>query len=515
MTEKGASLSNGAALAVALALFGAPTALFALTMRAPYAISLGVGALACIVLGARALATGQGDFLGAALDARRLLVCLALAAFLLLLGGETHLFRPTTDWYLRDAVLADLVKGGFPVVYRVNDADFMLRAPLGMYVLPALAGQIVGLKGAHVAMLAQNALLFGVILYALLSLGRGWTNLVIVLGFAGVAGLIRFLGYLGSGRIETMIPGNDTTDAWNSLLQYSGSITQLFWVPNHALPGWLLAVLLLLRARREIDVATVGVAVALLLFWSPLAILPAVPTLVYFTLKAPRETLLARRTWLGLIAALLCLPVVAYVTAASDTVPRPDILGDEKFWPTYFAFLPVQLGAAIVVWYLRARAPAEWLALLWVNVALLVALPFFSFGEFNDLVMRGSIASLTILAFVFGFVLSDGTGKRSAADWAGLALVVIAATSGAYEIYRALAWKTYPISACSVMDVAQATRRRVPQTNYIARVDARLQGLFGATRAPLEATTWTPPPAGEKPEWPDTLTMASPCWGAP
>jgi len=515
VSARGAALSNGAAIAVALALFGAPTAIFATTMRAPYAIALGAGALACIAIGARGLAKGQGAFLGAPLDARRFFACLALAAFLLLLGGETHLFRPTTDWYLRDAVLADLVKGGFPVVYRVNGADYMLRAPLGMYILPALVGQVGGLKVAHAAMLAQNALLLGAILHALLSLGRGWANLAIVLGFAGVAGLIRFLGYLGSGKIETMFPGNDTIDAWNSLLQYSGSITQLFWVPNHALPGWLLAVLMLLRARREIDVATTGVSVALLLFWSPLAILPAVPALVYFALRAPRETLLAKRTWLGLSAALLCLPVVLYVTAASDTVPRPDILGDEKFWPTYFAFLPVQLGAAIVAWYLRARAPAEWLALLWVNIALLVVLPFFSFGEFNDLVMRGSIASLTILAFVFGFALTDTAPPRGAADVAGLVLVAIAATSGAYEIYRALAWKTYPVSACSVMDVAQATRRRVPQTNYIARVDARLQGLFGATGAPLLTTTWTPPPAGEQPEWPDTLTMASPCWGAP
>ncbi|MEI2735543.1 MAG: hypothetical protein V9G24_12575 [Rhodoblastus sp.] len=91
--------------------------------------------------------------------------------------------------------------------------------------------------------------------------------------------------------------------------------------------------------------------------------------------------------------------------------------------------------------------------------------------------MRGSIASLTILAFVFGFALTDTAPPRGAADVAGLALVAIAATSGAYEIYRALAWKTYPVSACSVMDVAQATRRRVPQTNYIARVDARLQAI--------------------------------------
>ncbi|MFV0280981.1 MAG: hypothetical protein ACK5JM_09530 [Rhodoblastus sp.] len=510
-----ARFDNGGLLAAALVVFGASTALFALSMRAPYAIALGAGAMACIFIGARALAYGQGAFLESPVDKRRLVLCLVLACALLVFGGATHVFRPTGDWYLRDAVLSDLVNSGFPTVYRVNGVDYLLRAPLGMYVLPALFGQFAGLAGAHVAMLAQNTLLLGAIFYVLLSLGRGWANLAILLGFAGAGIIVRIAAFLATGKVSEFNPGRDTMDSWNGIFQYSGSITQIFWVPNHMLPGWMLAILLLAGARREVDVGTIGVAVALLMFWSPLAIVPAVPAIAFFLFRAPREVLLARRTWAGMIAALLCVPVLLYLTAASDTVPRPDVFGFKEFWPSYFGFLPVQLAAAAVVWYLRARVPGEWLALLWVNVALLAILPFFPFGEFNDLVMRGSIPALVILAFLFGYALLNRDTPRRGADFAGYVLIALATTSGGYEFYRALAWKTYPINACTVMDISHATRRRVLQTNYIAPVDARLNALFGAMPPPAQVVTWAPPPAGELPEWPDTLTMATACWGAP
>lgn len=505
--------SQGGALAAAFVLLGAPTLLFALTMRAPYAFVLALGALGCIAVIAQGLFRAQGAFVAAPLDPRRFLLCLALAGVLLVVGGETHLFRPTTDWYLRDAVLADLTRQGFPVLYRVNGVDLMLRAPLGMYMLPALVGRAAGLHAAHFSMLAQNVVILGAIFYALLMLGRGWKNLAVVVGFAGAAGLVRFLAWAISGDAARLLPGNDTIDSWTPLLQFTGSITQFFWVPNHALPGWLLAILLLLRARREVDTATVGASVALMMFWSPLAIMPAVPALLYFAAVDPRGTFASRRTWIALAVALACLPVAAYVTAASDTIPRPNIVGDPAFWPTYFVFLPIQLGSVGVVWSLRARIPLEWRGLYWLMVAMLVVLPFFSFGEYNDSVMRGSIAALTVISFIFGFTLADWPPPRRPAELAGLALVIIAATSGMYEIGRAAWSKTYPIGACNVMDVGDAARRPTLQTNYVAPVDATLARMFDATVKPLVDRAWTAPVGGPYP--PDTLLMDTACWRAP
>ena len=504
--------TNGAALAAALILIGAPSAIFALDMRAPASLALGAGAIVCMAVGVLALLKGQGGFVAAPLDWSRLLACLALALVLLLLGGETHLFRPTNDWYVRDAVLADLTKGDTLPLYRINGVDYLLRAPLGMYVVPALVGRAAGLFAAHVAMLAQNAFVLAVLLYALLMLGRSWKTLAIVLGFAGAAGLVRLVAYVATGDLAKLLPGGDTIDSWTPLLQYTGSITQLFWVPNHALPGWLTAILLLLRARREVDTATVGAAVALMMFWSPLAIMPAIPTLIYFAIRNPRGTFANRRFWIAFVAALGCLPVAAYVTAASDTIPRPTIIGDPDFWPTYFAFLPVQLGSVGVVWYLRDRIPAEWRGLYWLSAALLVFLPFVSFGEYNDSVMRGSIAALTIIAFVFGLTLESWPPRRMA-EAIGVALVLIAASSGCYEIYRALTARTYPVSACNLMEIGDASGRQTLLANYIAPVDATLRRLFDVDRKPLVDRSWKPPTTGPFP--PESLALDTACWRAP
>ncbi|MFT4095663.1 MAG: hypothetical protein QM651_00980 [Rhodoblastus sp.] len=508
-----AAPTAGAALAVAFVAMAAPSALFATSMRAPYSLLLAAGVIGCVFVVARGVLFGGGAFLRARIDVRRFAACAALAAVLLILGGETHIFRPSTDWYLRDAVLSDLVRGGLTAGYRINETDMMLRAPLGMYVVPALIGRIAGLHAAHAGMLAQNASILAVVFYLLLALGRGWKNLAVVIGFAGVAGLVRLVAWLSSGDLEKLFPGSDTIDSWTPLLQYTGSITQFFWVPNHALAGWLTAILLLLRARREVDTATVGAGVALMMFWSPLAIMPAVPGLLYFAAVDPRGTFASRRTWIAIPAALACLPVAAYMTAASDTIPRPTIVGDPDFWPTYFAFLPVQLGSVGVVYYLRERIPAEWRGLYWLNVALLVFLPFVSFGEYNDSVMRGSIASLTILAFVFGYTLCGWGAPMRGAQLAGTALVVVAASSGAYEIWRSLSSKTYPINACTVMDVGDASRRATLQTNYIAPLDATLRRLFGAAGPQLVDRSWKTPVGGPRP--PQTLVMDTACWNAP
>ena len=68
---------------------------------------------------------------------------------------------------------------------------------------------------------------------------------------------------------------------WAGRYQYSSMTTQLFWVPNHALGGWL-TIGLLLRGERDTPLDSmlpmIVVAVAL---WSPLAALGAVPFVLW------------------------------------------------------------------------------------------------------------------------------------------------------------------------------------------------------------------------------------------
>ena len=62
------------------------------------------GCLAALALVVGRTGHNAADPLAAPLRTGRLAGCIAFAAGLLLLGGETHLFFATRDWLIRDAV---------------------------------------------------------------------------------------------------------------------------------------------------------------------------------------------------------------------------------------------------------------------------------------------------------------------------------------------------------------------------------------------------------------------------
>jgi hypothetical protein len=48
-------------------------------------------------------------------------------------------------------VLSDLVRSGALAVYRYGGEEYLLRSPLGIYLVPVLIGQIWGLWNGHLA----------------------------------------------------------------------------------------------------------------------------------------------------------------------------------------------------------------------------------------------------------------------------------------------------------------------------------------------------------------------------
>ena len=459
-------MRNHALIVAGSVLLFLPSILFATALRPLPALVTIAGCCGALALIASARPEEQG-FLARAVDVRRLALCCLCALALLILGGELHLVFTTWDWLTRDAVLADLVHHGFPTGYRIGEDDYLLRAPLGMYMVPALVGRAFGLLAAHYALLAQNVLILGAIFYLLISMGEGWGQLVILILFAGVsivgAGL-RIAGSLPDAPRFWLLWG---LDSWNPMFQYSGTLVQFFWVPNHALPGWWLAALVLLQARRQIDVAALGVSMAGALLWSPLCLVAVVPWLAFSAIMRPRDVLLAGRTWLGALTAACFLSVLIYLVsgassiAGGNTYERPDF----SFW--YMFFVIVQLPVLLFLLLVRERIAREDRAPLVASAFVLLALPLFRFGPNNDLVMRGSIVALVIMAFVFGRMVVKATRERSPVAWFGWLLVICSAPSAGVEIGRALATPRYAISDCSLMEASRALDEIGLPTNYI------------------------------------------------
>ncbi len=500
----GAALLNthrGLVALVSILLF-APTILFATSLRAPAAALVIVGALGGLALILRRGQAEDASFLDEAIDFRLLAALIAGSAVLLVLGGALHLVYAPFDWRTRDAVLADVARNWLPLVYLGEGGEYVLRAPLGMYMLPGLVGRALGLSAAHVALWMQDSLLLGAILYLFACIGRGWPHALVLLGFAGCALLGAAIFEAISGRDpfrQMLVSGVDT---WNPYFQYSGSLVQIVWVPNHALPGWWLAALMLLQARRQVDLATLGATIGAAMFWSPLAILPAFAWIAFRALASPRESLGSRRLWLLAALAPCFLPVALYMIVGAGTIEHGMAAAKPLFFVLYAVFLIAQFAPAAYVLAFRERLPGDLRAPLVFSLVVLAALPLFSFGPSNDLVMRGSIPALVVLAFCFGEVLL-APGPRSRAFWIGLIVLAACLPSALYELARPLLRARYDISDCSLFEANAAMGIKGVSPNYVAERSTLPGWLFDLDRAPRATMRakrcWSD---GGEPGWP-------------
>ncbi|MGJ0508261.1 MAG: hypothetical protein ACR652_14315 [Methylocystis sp.] len=437
----------------------------------------------------------QGAFLRASADAGRLALCLLLGLSLCLLGGEGHFFMPTTDWLTRDAVLSDLLRNGLTVLYRMGGQDYVLRAPLGMYLLPAMVGRVLGLYAAHLALLAQNSALLGVAAYFITSIAdvRRAPMIFLLIGFSGLdlVGLavgeavaaMRGANLFGIGHTEWWL-----LEIWPVRLQFSSIVTQIFWVPNHAAPGVWFATLTLLHLRRAISFPAVLAACGPMLLWSPLAMAGAAPFVLLLAARRPLRALVAPGV-AGACAVSLCfLPVAAYLVADAAEVSHEWLILRKDFLAFYLCFLVVEIPQAAVVLSRFKDVPKEDRAVFLLALATLLVLPIYSLGPSNDLAMRASIPALFILAFQFARIAVLTRGEAGALPGVISTLVLLSAATPLMEIKFALVDKPYAISDCNMLTTVEKFFPGAVPTNYLARREKAPAWLVDLSGAPAPLT---------------------------
>jgi len=185
--------------------------------------------LTVALLGLTALPKAKTDPTVAAL-----LCCLLIGFALMMSGGAGRFFYANIDWQVRDAVLRDMRINPWPFVYA---PDEILRAPIGMYLVPALVGKALGQSGADLALLVQNGTLTGLALAIASSLFDGprsrMIGLAVFLAFSG----LDIVGQAVVGHLGAVTP-TAHLEGWGPT-QFSSTMTLAFWVPQHALAGWL------------------------------------------------------------------------------------------------------------------------------------------------------------------------------------------------------------------------------------------------------------------------------------
>ncbi len=442
-----------------------------------------------------------GDF-GSALkrpvEWRWLAACAAIALSLTLLGGEGHVFFSKDDWLGRDAVLADLVSRSMPVLYRHDGGEFILRAPLGMYLVPAAIGRIAGLQAAHLALVTQSAILLSIFFYVV----------TLVWPRGRVAFIFLFVCFSGLDTIPILIKTGAASllrvpAFWVEIGYFPPNLDQFFWGPPQALPGWWFAALVGLYVRREIDLAALTAASLPLLLWSPLALMGGALVFIALALLSPRE-MARRRFALACLCAAGFLPILIYLRAGAEAVPHRLQAFDAGFFDEYLLLVIFGLTQIAVVFLFWKRVEDWFRPVLVISVVLLLLCPLFNLSYMNDITQKVSLAPRALLAFGYNSLLIECFLSRAWLAFASGALVfLIGAISPALELYDTLTTPRFAISDCNLLTVYRKHKHERYLPTYIAAVGSFPSWLFpdAPKGAPLEVETrlcWPDRIYGEK-----------------
>lgn len=338
----------------------------------------------------------------------QVICCLLVAVFWVSCIGLVGFFRLNTDWATRMPVLRDLAQLSWPIGYaQPGGIDWVLRFPSGYYLVPAGLSQVFGGGENQARILLWLWTVVGVFLFLTLLCSsvrdfsdRGWVAIGVALsvcvGFSGMDALGQWLTLQGWPAL------GDHLEWWVGInFQYSSNTTLMFFVPNHALAGWL-AALIVWRHQRS---GLAGLpAIALMLgveLWSPLVAIGLLPFLLGVawlgrTDSWRTDVLRLEFIGCGLLAGLVGAYLTLGVSSRDGAAPVADDPGLAFSVMEFMIF--TLLEWALLAWVVGRKIRPRWVFV--VAVIELLLFPFFHFGPGNDLVMRGSIPALTLLMLV-------------------------------------------------------------------------------------------------------------------
>lgn len=486
---------------LSLAYLALPILIFCAGWLTPVWAVVAIAALAAALFGASRwvgrAARGEAPGEEAAQVTPLVLVVYALVCGLwLYLAGVGGYGFQDSDWIKHEALLKDLIREPWPVLYQVYGVSTALVYYLAYYLPAALIGKWGGWDAANLALFGWTwlGLMLAVLWFGLLIRSLSLRALLLFVIFAGLDAI----GYLLTGPPEWLQLRH--LEGWSTLnLQYSAVASSLFWAPQHALPGWIGAGLMLyLLEGRGVGLTLLPPALTAL--WSPFVALGLLPFTVagFFSAEGGWRTRIRQAGALPNVGALVMCGVIGLFYAAkllplapflvSETPQGLILAGAPGGWLAgfdalaVFALLEFGLYAALALAILRTTP--DWArperVIFWTMVATLCALMIYRYGINNDLAMRASIPALFVLAVLVGRALLAEQGSRRL-RWALGVVLVIGALTPFYEFARHIV----PFWQPDAPWTAKATEKREGIVELFLDDSERLAQYTGSIQAPF------------------------------
>jgi hypothetical protein len=401
---------------------------------------------------------------------------LVLACLLTLVSGASGLVHQTWDWEKHDAVLSDLARNPWPVVYEFSEEHrYYLMYYFGYYLPAAGMAKFAGAFAGQVMLFVWTA--------TGAALGLCWVALMVGLRFAVCIWIFPLLGGLdlvGHLILRGGFPlWHQNLEVWLRGYVNFSNLVLFVWSPQHALAVWLGVPLVIFATAHPRLLVIAAFTWALVLFWSPLVAVGLAALLVW-RLTRIRSIKRACSPWenallVPAVAAILLVAIEGlFLMNGVARIPLAWLWQAEPlpaFLPKLVLFYLVEFGA---YWLLvpRQMLGREQRSLLIFGVITLVTSPWIRFGIYNDLAARLAhvaqyLVWLAVLTSLANF------SKRSVRLWllaAALAIGVAPALAQLRFILRVTA--LYPASERAAISVPHL-QPIAAAAQYLGRTDAR------------------------------------------
>ena len=366
-------------------------------------------------------------------------ILVVAAIWVMLSGAGGYADVANADWNKHRGVFSALGTLSWPAYLPTRDElpDPILRYYLGYYMVPGLLAKVFG----------EQALTWAIGLWtwagaslALLLFTRHFTR------WAVLAAATVFILFSGMDALRWIFHGGleifgYSTLEWNNSdidMQYTAITTGLIYVPQHLIPAVIATMLFIQLWRDQALVAASGVIVVITAFWSPFVALGLLPIAALIALHQGVRPFLS---WQNLACALpLAALLATYLLSGFGAIER-GWLWQRHEWSELASFVPLFLLAeflilAALLWLLSPALRRNGLFI--VSLAVMVLLPLYTYGIFNDLLMRVSLPAVVIVCLCAATILvSNGSNiKRLTLRQGALtALVILVLAIGAVTPY--------------------------------------------------------------------------------
>lgn len=362
--------------------------------------------------------------------------------------GWSGFSNQTTDWLKHNCVLSDLTNLSWPVYYENGKELSMLTYYIGQYMVPSLIGKLF--SSVFVTYIC-NGIWAGIgLLLAILGIfkvtkadntRKQVISLLITLFFSTCLVISQVLGEIFIQNREMYKVHYFIFDS-DYILQYSSNIILLRWVMPQCIVPWIIFTLLY---DDPFDVGNFVILCLPALFYASfsfvgIAVILMVLCVIYLLnkkedIKTKIKTIFSPSN----ILVTLSLGIILIIYFSGNVfLEKPEILGlkfiSYKGWDVlvYIFFIVSFLPFTILLYKSNKTNPFYYVATI-----MLVLLPFFKLGLYNDLCMRVSIIPL-FTYMILSIQLLNSTDKLNNIQTLLIVFLIIGSISSSTEFKSAI-----------------------------------------------------------------------------